>query len=287
MEPQPEATDQSVAGAPAPLGATSAAEQASAMGNQAFGRALEAARGAGETQVARLGALDTVAAQAAQGAASLGGQRPGVGDSALEGAVTGAQPTADAAIDKAALASRVAGIAQSALTSWAATATIIGVTINGPVGSGGTLIGAPLTAFMQSAGAAPPAEAAVQAKALQGFAEAFQQWCGLFKLPGLPLWPSFAAIPMPVAPPTLGIPMPLVAVASAPLMLTLVGSNPSEQEALDAAGAAMRGGFEVWKVGRMVTGLMGSGPVPSFAPPFIPVGPVVGGTGFAPPPAII
>ena len=70
-------------------------------------------------------------------------------------------------------------------------------------------------------------------------------------------------------------------------MLTLVGSDPSEQEALDAAGAAMRGGFETWKAGRMVTGLMGSGPVPSFAPPFIPVGPVVGGMGFAPPPAII
>ena len=34
-------------------------------------------------------------------------------------------------------------------------------------------------------------------------------------------------------------------------------------------------------------GLMGTGPVPSFAPPFIPVGPVVGGTAYAPPPAIL
>jgi hypothetical protein len=33
-----------------------------------------------------------------------------------------------------------------------------------------------------------------------------------------------------------------------------------------------------WMPTQMVTGVLGRGPVPVFAPPYVPVGPVIGGT---------
>ncbi len=290
QEPQPEADDQRVAGTDAPGGAVPAAERAAgAMGNQAFGRALEAARG-GDQQMAGLpeafGMPAAPAMPAAQDAMDLGGFVLDAVEGAAEAVVRGARGAGAAKIDKAAVASRVTAIALTALNQWAAMSTIVAVRITGPSGFGGMLIGPSLTPFMRSASSPPAAEARVQAKALQGFAAAFQQWCAGFNIPGIPLWPSFAAIPMPVAPPTLAIPMPLAALCPAPFALTLVGDDDQEQEALNDAGTAMRAAFETWKASRMVSGLMGTGPVPSFAPPFIPVGPVAGGTGYAPPPAV-
>jgi hypothetical protein len=285
-EPRPDADDERVAGSPASDRTGLAAEQAAeAMGNQAFGRALAAA----EAEAAQFGtapAMPTFVELAARGAMDVVGGVRGAAEGAAEATSAGAHAPAGAAIDKAALASRVGGIARGALDSWTATATIVGVTINGPSGFGGTLLGAPLTVFMQSAAAAPPAEAAVQARALHGFADGFQQWCASFQIPGTPLWPSFAAVPAPEAPPTAAIPMPLIALAPAPLPLALVGADQREQEALDAVAMALRGAFELWRTGRIVHGLLGRGPVPTFAPPFVPVGPVVGGTAFAPPPAL-
>jgi len=37
----------------------------------------------------------------------------------------------------------------------------------------------------------------------------------------------------------------------------------------------------------MVKGVLGSGPVPTFAPPYVPVGPVLGGTAISPPGALL
>jgi hypothetical protein len=36
-------------------------------------------------------------------------------------------------------------------------------------------------------------------------------------------------------------------------------------------------------LGSVVKGVLGSGPVPGFAPPMVPLGPVIGGTAFSPP----
>ena len=36
--------------------------------------------------------------------------------------------------------------------------------------------------------------------------------------------------------------------------------------------------FKIWQVSTMVTQVTGTGPVPTFAPPYVPGGPVVGGT---------
>ena len=37
--------------------------------------------------------------------------------------------------------------------------------------------------------------------------------------------------------------------------------------------------FKIWQAATQVTNVIGTGPVPSFAPPYVPVGPVVGGVG--------
>ena len=65
-----------------------------------------------------------------------------------------------------------------------------------------------------------------------------------------------------------------------------IAGTAEEQEALNEAANALRVVFESWRASRMVKNLIGTGPVPTFAPPFVPVGPVVGGTAFAPPPAV-
>jgi hypothetical protein len=41
--------------------------------------------------------------------------------------------------------------------------------------------------------------------------------------------------------------------------------------------------FKVWQASTMVTQVMGTGPVPTFAPPYVPAGPVLGGVGTMPP----
>ncbi|MBL8485091.1 MAG: hypothetical protein JNJ60_23045, partial [Rhodocyclaceae bacterium] len=58
--------------------------------------------------------------------------------------------------------------------------------------------------------------------------------------------------------------------------------NPKPAAGTDLA-VAVAAGFEKaaipWLGGTIVRNVLGSGPVPTFAPPYVPVGPVVGGTG--------
>ena len=45
--------------------------------------------------------------------------------------------------------------------------------------------------------------------------------------------------------------------------------------------------FRDWKVTAQVVGVMGKGPIPSFAPPYVPVGPVVMGDNLSGPGHVI
>src|SRR5207302_10073851 len=45
----------------------------------------------------------------------------------------------------------------------------------------------------------------------------------------------------------------------------------------DAIATALSLAFLIWLVSQQVMLVLGKGPIPSFAPPFVPVGPVVGG----------
>jgi hypothetical protein len=106
------------------------------------------------------------------------------------------------------------------------------------------------------------------------------------------VFPSFAGVPARAAPPTPAIPMPLrfflkgdpfprestllldLTQDTAPFANDATGNRAS---ALKALATWVQWSWRVWPAVAMVVGLVGEGPVPSFAPPKVPAGPVVGG----------
>ncbi len=118
----------------------------------------------------------------------------------------------------------------------------------------------------------------------------WQQTMNTVIVPGLPWYPSFVAVPSPVAPPTPNTPMPFAALTRNSLFMTkswlTMGLTNALQGKLDYSGqfsealaTSIESVFNQWVLQTMVTQVLGTGPVPTFAPPYVPVGPVVGGTG--------
>jgi len=103
--------------------------------------------------------------------------------------------------------------------------------------------------------------------------------------------PSFASFPGPMHPPTPNIPMPLVALSSAgdALMkknalsglmvanLSGVPINQLNQMFFEKFAEGFCLIFDIWKASTLISNVMGSGPIPTFAPPFVPAGPVMAG----------
>lgn len=110
-------------------------------------------------------------------------------------------------------------------------------------------------------------------------------------------YPAFAVFPGPVAPPTPNIPAPLATGSSVGdtmmnrdmlalrMLSNLSAGTPDAMTNLlfekFAEGFCMV--WDQWKGTTMIQNVLGTGPVPSFAPPFSPAGPVVGGVGNGPP----
>lgn len=120
-------------------------------------------------------------------------------------------------------------------------------------------------------------------------------WEASLKFPGLPLFPGFAAFPGPVAPPTPGIAVPLVALVMDPTpfepaafrdrLRAAVGSRGNETgaaTAIDRFAREFSARLGVFCASAQVQ-IRGGGPVPTFAPPYVPVGPVVAGDNVAAP----
>jgi len=130
----------------------------------------------------------------------------------------------------------------------------------------------------------------------KGVSECFKKWQDKVMVPGLPWYPAFAAFPGPMAPPMPNIPTPLIACPSAMMaeicapmsMKSAMGNaldgglkskdNDKQYEALhDAIATVLSVAFTAWLPMQQVMLVMGKGPIPTFAPPYVPVGPVVGG----------
>ncbi len=124
---------------------------------------------------------------------------------------------------------------------------------------------------------------------------AWLSYTATIKVPGLPWYPAFAAMPSPVAPPTPNIPCPVVTLTqvTAPIMPDLLKTQmvgmladpmaPFHDKLFEAICDGFDKCFKIWQASTMVTNVLGTGPVPTFAPPYVPVGPVVGGVGTMPP----
>lgn len=181
----------------------------------------------------------------------------------------------------------------SGLSQWQASATLVDVQINGPIATGGRIVGPPLQPLIQSTG---PTGGMVgmgmtyTQKIAAAIATVWQQWQSNVRVPGLPWYPAFAAFPAPVAPPMPNVPTPLGALVNAAQITNgglftnemnrqLGQPGPFSNELFSSIGTALGQALMIWLASTMVTNVMGRGPVPSFAPPYVPVGPVVGGNG--------
>lgn len=191
----------------------------------------------------------------------------------------------------------ICGAICDGIDKWMKMTYIAGVMINGPIGwlLPGCVTGPSLMPLI-FAGA--PRETSMKRKYSFAIAAAvgvaWQAWSTT--LNGMLSYPLFAAFPGPVAVPTPNIPVPLLTMVS-PGEVVLAPSNlktsmaglfgdPTALHATALFGAianAFNTVFQIFKVSTMVQNVLGTGPVPTYAPPFVPVGPVILGTGTGPP----
>jgi len=180
----------------------------------------------------------------------------------------------------------------SAWGKWQSTATLVGVVIAGPTASAGQIVGPPWTPLiLASAPKATPMEMKYSNVIATVLGTAWLTFTATVKLAGLPWYPAFAALPSPVAPPTPNIPCPFATLIQVPVsisapilkaqMVAQLGDPmaPFSNELFESIADAFEKTYNIWKASTMVTNVLGTGPVPTFAPPLVPMGPVVGGIG--------
>ncbi len=173
-------------------------------------------------------------------------------------------------------------------------AAVTNLIINGPAATfvPGSVIGPPLAPLiLDTAPMDTPQQSKYSTAIANTLGTAWQAWhMGLVGV--APIYPAFAAMPSPVAPPTPNLPLPLIALSSpgeallAPsvLQMTMMANlgDPTALHAMDlfdALSKAFNTVFQTFKATTTIQNVLGTGPVPTFAPPFVPVGPVVMGMG--------
>ena len=187
----------------------------------------------------------------------------------------------------------VGGAVCDGIGQWQSAASITNVIINGPVGLllPGGVVGPPLTPLIQaSAPKKTPQEAKYSQAIATAFGNAWQAWQA--GVTGMLSYPSFAVFPGPVAPPMPNVPIPLMACPSAgeamlsPFLLhTAMEGALGDPKALHSRvlfkslGQAFMPVFQLFKMNNQVKNVLGTGPIPTFAPPFVPAGPVIMGIG--------
>ena len=179
----------------------------------------------------------------------------------------------------------------SAWSQWQSTATMVGIMINAVTASAGQIVGPPLTPLiLASAPKASPQELKYSTAIANIIGTAWLSFTATVKIPGLPFYPAYAAVPAPLAPPTPNVPVPFAALTQVPVSISMsamkgqmVGAladpqAPYHKELFESITDAFEKTYNLWKVSTMVTKVMPTiAPVPTFAPPYVPVGPVVGG----------
>jgi hypothetical protein len=154
------------------------------------------------------------------------------------------------------------------------------------IGAPGCMSGPGLKPFILSTAPMKTEQEQKYSKAIaSAFDGAWKSWQDKITVPGLPWYPAFAAFPGPMAPPMPNIPMPLIVLPSAGEveLKKAMEDNLGDKEAMhaselfDSLAKAFAVVFLLFKSTTVVTNVMGKGPIPTFAPPFVPVGPVVGG----------
>ncbi len=178
-----------------------------------------------------------------------------------------------------------------AMDKWVKMATVTVALINGPVGvvTPAGVVGPPLAPFIMAKG---PKSTPMENKYTTAIANALStnwlQWqSGLM---GVLMYPPFTAFPGPMAPPTPNVPIPLITFGSPgeaalspsvmKMSMTAFLADPEAQhhmELFDALSTAFNIVFQKFKLSTLVQNVTGTGPIPTFVPPFVPAGPVLAG----------
>ncbi len=180
----------------------------------------------------------------------------------------------------------------SAWGQWQSMASMTGVLVNAVTASMGQIVGPPLMPLiLASAPKSSPMELKYSNVIATVISNGWMQFTATVKIPGLPMFPAFAAFPGPLAPPIPNVPVPFAALTQVPvsistnmLKMQMIGqlgdpAAPFHKELFEAISNAFEQCYNLWKASTMVTNILGTGPIPTFAPPYVPVGPVVGGMG--------
>jgi hypothetical protein len=190
------------------------------------------------------------------------------------------------------------GAFQVAVNEWIGKARIQGGTVRGPsaVLTPGSLVSETnieIRMVQILANSRMPQDIATDLATV--LANAWNEWAGGFQIQIPKAYPSFAAVPGRFAPPTSASEAPLLSQGSSagevslksPFLANRLGTalhNPSNQlnwrksqQAMESLAKWVEGSFNEWKNGARIVGLVGKGPVPTFSPPYVPVGPVVAG----------
>jgi hypothetical protein len=178
---------------------------------------------------------------------------------------------------------------------WRLQAFFKDISINGPVAVGGSLEGPALEAHILAfAPAQSPLHGSLSPAIAKGISAAWLTTQRSVSVPGLPWYPAFAAFPGPMAPPTPNIPSQFLMLTQDLSATTATALKQSMQnnlsgrtefaaELLDSIATSFSLALTTWRASQLVMLVMGKGPVPTFAPPYVPVGPVVGGDNIAAP----
>lgn len=177
---------------------------------------------------------------------------------------------------------------------WQSMVTMTGIIVNAVTAAGGQLVGPPLGPLILSHPQCP-IRTPMQLKYAKALADvinlSWTAYTATIKLPGLPLFPAFAAFPGPLAPPMPSVPVPFMSLVSVPVAVKMMTMKPQaigmfadpmapyHKELFESVLDAFEKCHTIWSASTMVTNIMGTGAIPTFAPPFVPVGPVVMGTG--------
>lgn len=186
----------------------------------------------------------------------------------------------------------VTGALCDAVDQWMKMVMIAGAMINGPACMvlPGNFTPVPILPFFM---AKAPLDTPQKLRFSNAIGQAFDMGWSVWSmgLMGTLMYPAFAAFPGPMAPPTPNVPMPLIAFASpgeamlspstlSAQMMGLLGDPTAAfaKELFDAISQGWSPVFMAWRASTMVQNVLGMGPIPTFVPPFVPVGPVVAGT---------
>jgi hypothetical protein len=180
----------------------------------------------------------------------------------------------------------------NAWSQWQSAATLVGVVINAVTATGGQVVGPPLGPLILASAPKDSPQLLKYSNAIANTINtAWLSYTATIKVKGMPWYPAFAAFPGPVAPPTPNVPCPVIAlgpvnasVQASALKGQMMGmfGDPTAayaEQIFDAVADAFQKVHTIWEASTMVTNVLGTGPIPTFAPPYVPVGPVVGGVG--------